>query len=259
MCRRQELRGEMTGPQPQETQKPERRKRARIGAPAMSLKGSRDEQATEVQVYQAIREALMGGALEPGALISSRSIAETLGVSAMPVREALKRLEADGVIDSHAKRGYQVRYLSVEELREILRIRLRLEGMLIREAANRITPGAVLKIRKLETLVAKAADIRTSLGFNYQMHFEAYRWADMPITLGMTENIWLRLGPALYHLGGDYTGATSHDSHSRMIEGLAKGNPDAAEQALHRDLTDAAKVMERRLQEMQKAESRLHP
>lgn len=246
------MRGEMTETQSQEAQKPERRKRARVGAPAMTLTATGDEHATEVQVYRTIRQALMSGALEPGALISSRSIAEMLGVSAMPVREALKRLEADGVVDSQAKRGYRVRYLSVGELREILNIRLRLEGMLIREAARRITPDAVAQIRNLERLVAEAPDIPTSLAFNYQMHFEAYRWADMPITLGMTENIWLRLGPALYHLGGEYTGATSHDSHSGMIEGLAKGDPDAAEQALCRDLTDAAKVMERRLQELQK-------
>lgn len=246
------MRGEMTETQSQEAQKPERRKRARVGAPAMTLTATGDEHATEVQVYRTIRQALMSGALEPGALISSRSIAEMLGVSAMPVREALKRLEADGVVDSQAKRGYRVRYLSVGELREILNIRLRLEGMLIREAARRITPDAVAQIRNLERLVAEAPDIPTSLAFNYQMHFEAYRWADMPITLGMTENIWLRLGPALYHLGGEYTGATSHDSHSGMIEGLAKGDPDAAEQALCRDLTDAAKVMERKLQELQK-------
>lgn len=246
------MRGKMTETQSQEAQKPERRKRARVGAPAMTLTATGDEHATEVQVYRTIRQALMSGALEPGALISSRSIAEMLGVSAMPVREALKRLEADGVVDSQAKRGYRVRYLSVGELREILNIRLRLEGMLIREAARRITPDAVAQIRNLERMVAEAPDIPTSLAFNYQMHFEAYRWADMPITLGMTENIWLRLGPALYHLGGEYTGATSHDSHSGMIEGLAKGDPDAAEQALCRDLTDAAKVMERRLQELQK-------
>ena len=79
------------GPAPQK-----RRKRARIGAPEMTLVETSASEATELQVYKAIRRALMSGALEPGARISSRSIAESLGVSAMPVREALKRLEADG-------------------------------------------------------------------------------------------------------------------------------------------------------------------
>lgn len=227
-----------------------RRKRARVGAPDMTLPDDTEDQPREKQVYQAIRKALMSGALEPGGRLSSRSIAESLGVSPMPVREALKRLEADGVVESQAKSGYVVRYLTVAEMREILRIRLQLEGMMVREAAQNIPLAAIAKIKRLEKLVATAPDIPTSLARNYEMHFETYRWANMPATLRIIENIWLRLGPALHHLGGEYTGATSHNSHSAMIEGLAARDADAAERALHRDLTDAALVMERRLQEL---------
>jgi len=216
----------------------------------MTLVETSASEATELQVYKAIRRALMSGALEPGARISSRSIAESLGVSAMPVREALKRLEADGVVESQPKRGYVVQQLSVEELQEILKIRLHLEGMLVREAAKKITPAAVSKIRKLEQRVAEAPDLPTSLALNYQMHFEAYRWANMPIALSMIENVWLRLGPALYHLGGEYTGATAHNSHAKMVEGLANGDADAAEKGLCSDLIDAAKVMEKSLRQV---------
>ena len=227
-----------------------RRKRARLCAPEMTLPDASETQPRERQVYQAIREALMSGALEPGARLSSRSIAESLGVSPMPVREALKRLEADYVVKSQAKSGFVVRYLTVPEMREILRIRLQLEGMMIREAALNIPPAAIAKIRKLEKLVANAPDIPTSLARNYEMHFEAYRWANMPTTLRIIENIWLRLGPALHHLGGEYTGTTSHYAHNAMIEGLAARDADAAERALHKDLSDAALVMERRLQDL---------
>ena len=232
-----------------------KRRRKRLGAPDMTLPEHLKSEPREKQVYQAIRQALMSGALEPGARLSSRSIAESLGVSPMPVREALKRLEADGIIESQAKSGFVVRYLTVAELREILQIRLHLEGMMVREAALKIPASAITKIRKLEKLVACAPDIPTSLARNYEMHFEAYRWASMPETLRIVENIWLRLGPALHHLGGEYTGATSHHSHSLMIEGLANRNPEAAREALQQDLTDAALVMERRLQELSEHEA----
>lgn len=67
------------------------------------------------QVYHAIRRSLMAGLIQPGSKLSIRPIAGALGVSAMPVREALKRLDADGILQSAAKSAYVVLTLSREE------------------------------------------------------------------------------------------------------------------------------------------------
>ena len=74
-----------------------------IPAPEIEALDSESDEPIERQIYLALRRSLMSGAILPGSRISSRSIASSLGVSAMPVREALKRLESDGAMKSSAK------------------------------------------------------------------------------------------------------------------------------------------------------------
>src|SRR5579859_5031189 len=105
-----------------------------IPAPELELLDVDSREPMDRRVYRALRRSLMSGAILPGARVSTRSIASALGVSAMPVREALKRLESDGALRSSAQSAFIVNELSRVEFREILLIRLHLETMLAREA-----------------------------------------------------------------------------------------------------------------------------
>ena len=231
------------------------RKRSRLQAPQLASIDPNGQEAVEVQVYERLRRSLISGALAPGTLLSSRSLAESLKVSSMPVRDALKKLEADGVLESRAKRGVEVRYITGAEFREILKVRLSVEGLVVREAAERITAAGVDSVRALERKIFEAEDHRTALDANYKMHFGIYRWAGMPIALSFIENIWLRLGPAFHLIEGGYTMQNAHDAHAAIIAGLEKNDPDAAEQALHSDLMGGAKVMEQRLDQAQQTQA----
>jgi DNA-binding GntR family transcriptional regulator len=100
------------------------------------------------EVYQRLREALLAGQLPPGQPISIRYLAQMLGVSTTPVREALRRLEADRAVVSGANRTLQpYPLLSLADLREIRNIRLALEGLATEEAAGLVKRGRARRAR----------------------------------------------------------------------------------------------------------------
>ncbi len=91
------------------------------------------------RVHARLREAIANGSLAPHARLSERGLAEMLGVSPAPVRDALRRLEAEGLVHTHARRGSFVADLGPDQLRQLGRIRAALEGLAAAFAAERAT------------------------------------------------------------------------------------------------------------------------
>jgi len=125
------------------------------------------------QISQSIHDAIVGGTLKPGERINARSLAQQFRVSQIPVREALKRLEATGVIILEPKKGALVPELSIEDVKKIIEIRKALEGLAAYLAAQRMDGG---NKRKLQTLVkrmlvaAKAKDFLKLFEADNQFH-----------------------------------------------------------------------------------------
>lgn len=104
------------------------------------------------QVYQRLRRAIREGALKPGERLVERQLGEQLGVSRAPVRDALHRLEQDGLVAAAGRRGKVVATLSAQDAWEVYSLRASLEAMAFRLAAERATPAA---IAELEGIVAE--------------------------------------------------------------------------------------------------------
>lgn len=230
--------------------------RGRPATPAPILRAldiSSDE-PIERKVYSAIRYSLMSGNIMPGAKLSSRSIAEALGVSATPVREALKRLEADGIMEGVFKSGFTVKPLTRDEYHEIFDIRLVLEPMLGRKAAGRVSDVDIKRATWLHDRMTATTNWRQYLDYNYQMHFLVYRAAQQPHTLSLVENVWLKLGPTLNTIyaneaitASEYA-STASEHHAALLRGLIERSPDLVEKALLADIRDAVSVADIRLQ-----------
>jgi DNA-binding GntR family transcriptional regulator len=92
------------------------------------------------QIATRIRDKILAGHYAPGAALLQDSIAAEFGVSKIPVREALVRLRAEGLIDIEAHRGFRVRPLSASEVDEVFRLRLMLEPVAVAEGARLATP-----------------------------------------------------------------------------------------------------------------------
>lgn len=104
-------------------------------------------QTAQAAVLGELRRLILDGVLRPGAAIRQESIAATLGVSRVPVREALKILEGEGQITYRPHRGYSVTELSYADIAEIYRLRDLLEGEAVRAAVPRLTPADLGRMR----------------------------------------------------------------------------------------------------------------
>jgi GntR family colanic acid and biofilm gene transcriptional regulator len=205
-------------------------------------------ESIERQVYRSIKEALMAGLLTPGSAITGRSIALALGISPSPVRDALKRLEADGVIEGRSKSAYFVKKLTRETYFKILDLRRKIEGYAASLAAKNAKPN---DIRHLEMLNAKYVDARNAsemIRLNYQFHFGIYRLANSDVLSDVISNLWIRTGPIMHLYLSAYEGERVANNHAKIIAALKKGDSEAAEIALQRDLGEAIAVIAPRLE-----------
>lgn len=125
------------------------------------------------EVYDALRRAIVQGELSPGNRMVETELAARLGISRTPIREALRKLEAEGFLSKGSGSSLVVSEMSLEEVEETFRIRAVLEGFAARLAAERATPGGIAKLEEIlkrtEALVDGQAPERL-LNWNTRFH-----------------------------------------------------------------------------------------
>jgi DNA-binding GntR family transcriptional regulator len=100
-------------------------------------------------VYETLRQSILDGTLKPGQRLLSSALADELNVSRTPIREALRKLEAEGLIEPSPRSGLIVREISEEDLTELFYVREALEGMSARLAAENASKSALLELHVL--------------------------------------------------------------------------------------------------------------
>src|SRR6187551_3603522 len=98
--------------------------------------------------YGAVLDMILGGAIEPGELVTERQIATRLGMSRTPVREAVRRLEGEGTLERQRSGALIVRPYSMEEFLHVLAVRRLLEGEAARLAAGKVSPPILAAARE---------------------------------------------------------------------------------------------------------------
>ncbi len=134
------------------------------------------------QVYETLRQRIIEGALPPGSWLRERELADEFNISRIPLREAMPRLEAEGFIITHPRRGAVVRQLTLRDAVEFFDVRSGLEVLAARLAAERVAAGA--DGRRLREAMAVAQDV-TARGAEFEIadanaaiHAEIVRLAD---------------------------------------------------------------------------------
>jgi DNA-binding GntR family transcriptional regulator len=105
------------------------------------------------QVYDRVRQDVLTGRLEPGHWIREQDIADEIGVSRTPVREAVRRLAQDGLLDVAPNRGVRVAAVSATHVDDVYEVRELVEGLSARRAAERAEPDDVVALRELLDLI----------------------------------------------------------------------------------------------------------
>lgn len=198
-------------------------------------------------VLMQIKDLLLSGRLMPGEQLSLRSTALALGVSVMPVREAVNQLVADHALEVTPNRAVRVPVMTREQFSEITQIRIEIESYAVAQACTQITPETVNQLEELNFRLAEAMEDGTNtndiVAFNKDFHFTVYRASNMPMLVKIIETLWLRIGPILnYDLrkGSERTiKKTAAGYHAQMIAGLKAGDTQMAIQGLRDDIHSA--------------------
>ena len=195
------------------------------------------------RVYRQIREMILNGEIEPGQTITLQSLSDAFHVSAMPVREALRRLMAEQALTVVFGRSVGVPVLTRDRLRDLCRVRCEVEPLAAAWAASRITPVGLGRLAELLDRMQEAAvqkDGRLFVPANYEFHFLIYRAAASPALLSIIESLWLQIGPYFHALRASDNWREANVAHQALLSALRRQNAEEAVGALRRDIADAA-------------------
>ncbi|AVJ29379.1 MULTISPECIES: GntR family transcriptional regulator [Achromobacter] len=212
-----------------------------------SLKPVKKENLS-VRVYNEIRNALINGQYEPGERLIIGELAQEMGVSITPVREAIFRLISEQGLEMQAATAVYVPYVNSEKLREIQQIRFHLEGMGAAEAAQNITRKQLDNLIALQRdfISCTSTDPKRASYLNRKFHFAILEASNKPILRNTVESFWVITGPILkvFHVktaGLDYS--ENEHRHEAVIEALEARDSEAARSAIQADLVWGGKIM----------------
>ena len=196
-----------------------------------------DRKATTLadSAYQPISDALLAGTIEPGSRLVMDQLAQELDISRTPVRDALLRLEREGMIEPSGRRGYVVRAVGVDDSVHLYEAREAVECFAARRAAELGAP-AIAHVRAAVRAAAGTdlGDVRAVYEANLAIHRSFVEVLDNPVLLDMFDVVWQGArGLAMF---GDYLAHASEQvaidaAHESLVEALEAG-PDAAEKAM---------------------------
>lgn len=195
-------------------------------------------------VYEQICAALMDGRLRPGQRISLRKLAAAMNTSPMPVREAVRRLEASHVLEIRPGNVLAVPLPTDEQLVEIRDIRVSLEGLAAELAVENISARAIERVAHLAREMKapnRQHDLVSFLAMNREFHFTIYEAAGRPILTSIIKSLWLRVAPFFFEICRSRGHVEfSIEQHDRAVVALQQRDPRGARDAIVNDITGAA-------------------
>lgn len=189
--------------------------------------------------YARLRDMILFGHLAPGAPVTIQGLIADLGAGMTPVREAIRRLTAEGALLPQGNRRVAVPELSAEMLDQVAFARLAIEPRLAALAASRLTPAAIDRLEAIDTAVSRAIDdgkLPDYLAANHAFHFAIYEAANAPVLLDLARSLWLRAGPSLRAVIDRFGRETAPDLHREAIAAMRAGNAGALADAIRRDI-----------------------
>jgi DNA-binding GntR family transcriptional regulator len=202
-------------------------------------------------VVDVIREAILSGELEPGARLLQDDLAERLQVSSTPVREALRQLESEGILQSSPNRGVRVAEVDWQAVREIYLIRAELEALATRVAVPRLHPTDLDRLRALQAEIERhiqQQDLKALRRLNFELHSIIYEAAGLPELLKLIRGLWTKFPWDTLHVLPNRAHMSAAE-HAQLMQALAAGDADRAGRLMRAHIENAARELDRYLAE----------
>ncbi len=187
-----------------------------------------------------IRELIITGELTAGQQLRQRDLAQRFGVSQTPVREAMRRLESEGLVIGDTHRGFTVVTPDDGPVEENFQIRAALESLGASLAARKIDEAGLAELERLNERMRSLADGDPRYAeLNREFHFTLYQYSRSPLLMSLMRLLWASLhgGPQVLR-----THAESARQHDAILDALRGGDADAASALTYRHIMDAERA-----------------
>lgn len=194
---------------------------------------------THELTYVRLRDLILYGHLEPGAAVTIQGLVTMLDAGMTPVREAIRRLSAEGALEALGNRRVVVPKMTLAMLDQVAFARLTIEPKLAELAAAHLTPELIEGLRRIDNRVdstVQAGDIPGYLESNHAFHFCLYEASQAPVLVDMARSMWLRFGPALRVVCARYGRDALPDRHFDALAAMQDGDAAALRSAIESDI-----------------------
>jgi DNA-binding GntR family transcriptional regulator len=208
------------------------------------MDGSSEDTARKVPshevTYARLRDMVLFGHLEPGQPVTIQGLIRDLGAGMTPVREAIRRLSAEGALSAQGNRRVAVPAMTAALVDQVAFARLAIEPHMAERAAANLTPALVARLEQADAGVdraIRAGDIPAYLAGNLDFHFTLYEAAGTPILVDLARSLWLRFGPSLRVVCARYGDLELPDRHAEVLAAARAGDGAGLARAIERDIT----------------------
>ncbi len=207
----------------------------------------------EEMVVSAVRQAILSGIFAPGAKLPQERLAQLLGVSRIPVRSALRKLEAEGLVVFSPHKGAAVRTLEPEEVEEIYELRILLETYALRAAIGKITQEQIDELTEMADELDAKGEGDDWLELRQRFYSRLYAIAGLSRTEGLIASLRADVGRYWLSLR-----VVNHDAagHRVIVDAIRAGNTDRAERWLAEHLGRVSRELQRRVRDQQESARR---
>lgn len=204
------------------------------------------------QVYRRLRDSVLFGELAPGQAVTIQGLAEKHDAGMTPIREAIRRLTAEGALVNQGNRRVCVPELTVGNVNELIFARQAIEPQLVLRACELVTDRNLDQLEcidaDLDAAIARG-DLRAYLELNYRFHTEIYACANAPILRAIADGLWLRYGPSLRVVCGRLGTQNLPDQHKAALKAMRAGDAQAAASAMQNDAIQGMEQVRRAIAE----------
>ncbi|MFI8186792.1 GntR family transcriptional regulator [Actinacidiphila glaucinigra] len=182
-----------------------------------------------------LREEILAGELTPGTWLRQDDIAARLGTSRIPVREALRILESDGLAESFPNRGSRVPMLSLQEVNTYYRMRERLEPLTLIESLPHLADQHIDRLEQLQDEIENQSDVNRFLLLDREFHMTTYAGCPSDHLLAITERLWnstQHYRRAFMVLTDTDRGAIVNAEHRLILDAVRRRDPEDGERYL---------------------------
>lgn len=190
-------------------------------------------------VYAQLRDMILFGVLQPGQPVTIQGLIGDLGAGMTPVREAIRRLTAEGALLPQGNRRVTVPRMSLSDLDQVAFARLTIEPHLAELAAAALTPAMIETLAALDAKVDAAIlaeDVPQYLASNHAFHFAIYEAAGAGVLLDIARSLWLRFGPSLRVVSARSGATLLPDAHKEALAAMRAGDAAALRVAMQHDV-----------------------